>query len=84
MVNRNLIREFDVSDEDWNLAIGDSLPDDADWLKGAKLMLIRWVDGPSYQINATSIPLPPEASSDRRMPTPIPMTHTAARAEVRR
>ena len=24
MVNRNLIREFDVSDEDWNVAIGDA------------------------------------------------------------
>ena len=28
MVNRNLIREFDVSDEDWNIAIGDALPDE--------------------------------------------------------
>ena len=29
MVNRNLIREFDVSDEDWSEAIGDALLDGA-------------------------------------------------------
>ena len=33
MVNRNLIREFDVSEEDWNVAIGDALPEDMDWLE---------------------------------------------------
>src|SRR5882757_2877096 len=37
MVNRNLIREFDVSDEDWNIAIGDALPEDMGWLKGGDL-----------------------------------------------
>src|ERR1700754_90590 len=45
MVNRNLIREFDVSDEDWNVAIGDDLPDDMDWLKGGDVGPNQIVEG---------------------------------------
>src|SRR3954463_5647179 len=51
MVNRNLIREFDVSDEDWNLAIGDSLPDDADWLKGGDVGPNQIVEGRVLRID---------------------------------
>ncbi len=32
MVNRNLIREFDISDEDWDLAVGTLADDDTGWL----------------------------------------------------
>ena len=45
MVNRNLIREYDVSDEDWNIAIGDSLPEDMDWLKGGDVGPNQIVEG---------------------------------------
>src|SRR6188768_2165200 len=45
MVNRNLIREFDVSDDDWNIAIGDSLPEDMDWLKGGDVGPNQIVEG---------------------------------------
>jgi small subunit ribosomal protein S1 len=45
MVNRNLIREFDVSDEDWNVAIGETLPEDMDWLKGEEVGPNQIVEG---------------------------------------
>src|SRR3954454_12956815 len=51
MVNRNLIREFDISDEDWNIAIGDSLPDDADWLKGGDVGPNQIVEGKVLRID---------------------------------
>ena len=44
---------------------GDRYETDAGWLDGAKLMLLRWVDGPSYQVSATSVPLPPDAKRGR-------------------
>jgi small subunit ribosomal protein S1 len=34
MVNRNLIREYDVSEDEELAAIGDGMPDDFDWLGG--------------------------------------------------
>jgi small subunit ribosomal protein S1 len=45
MVNRNLIREFDVSDEDWNIAIGEALPEDMGWLKGGEVGPNQIVEG---------------------------------------
>jgi small subunit ribosomal protein S1 len=51
MVNRNLIREFDISDEDWNIAIGDALPDDADWLKGGDVGPNQIVEGKVLRID---------------------------------
>ena len=51
MVNRNLIREFDVSDEDWNEAIGDALPDDMGWLKGGDVGPNQIVEGKVLRID---------------------------------
>ena len=51
MVNRNLIREFDVSDEDWNIAIGDALPEDMDWLKGGDVGPNQIVEGKVLRID---------------------------------
>ncbi|MFO0792084.1 MAG: 30S ribosomal protein S1 [Pirellulales bacterium] len=51
MVNRNLIREFDVSDEDWNIAIGDALPDDMDWLKGEEVGPNQIVEGKVLRVD---------------------------------
>src|SRR5882757_10027924 len=51
MVNRNLIREFDVSDEDWNLAIGDALPEDMGWLKGGDVGPNQIVEGRVLRID---------------------------------
>jgi small subunit ribosomal protein S1 len=45
MVNRNLIREFDVSEEDWNIAIGEELPDEAIWLTSAEVGPNQIVEG---------------------------------------
>ena len=52
MVNRNLIREYDVSDEDWNVAIGgeDALPD-MDWLGGADVGPNQIVEGKVLRID---------------------------------
>jgi small subunit ribosomal protein S1 len=51
MVNRNLIREFDVSDEDWNVAIGDALPDDMTWLGGEDVGENQIVEGKVLRID---------------------------------
>ncbi len=51
MVNRNLVREFDVSEEDWNVAIGDALPEDMDWLKGGDVGPNQIVEGKVLRID---------------------------------
>jgi small subunit ribosomal protein S1 len=51
MVNRNLVREFDVSEEDWNAAIGDTLPDDAGWLVGGDVGPNQIVEGRVLRID---------------------------------
>jgi small subunit ribosomal protein S1 len=51
MVNRNLVREFDVSEEDWNIAIGDALPEDMDWLKGGDVGPNQIVEGKVLRID---------------------------------
>jgi len=51
MVNRNLIREFDVSDEDWNVAIGDALPSDMEWLGGEEVGPNQIVEGKVLRID---------------------------------
>ena len=51
MVNRNLIREFDVSEEDWNVAIGESLPEDMDWLGGGDVGPNQIVEGKVIRID---------------------------------
>ncbi len=45
MVNRNLIREFDVSEEDWNLAIGELDADDTSWLDSKYIDVNQIVEG---------------------------------------
>ncbi len=51
MVNRNLIREYDVSDEDWNVAIGEALPEDMDWLGGEDIGPNQIVEGKVLRID---------------------------------
>jgi len=51
MVNRNLVREFDVSDEDWSVAIGDVLPEDMDWLKGEEVGPNQIVEGKVLRVD---------------------------------
>jgi len=41
MVDRNLIREFDVSEEDWDAAIGGISVDDVSWLEGKDINVIK-------------------------------------------
>jgi small subunit ribosomal protein S1 len=51
MVNRNLIREFDVSEDDWNNAIGEMAPDDASWLGGQDIDVNQIVEGKIIRID---------------------------------
>jgi small subunit ribosomal protein S1 len=51
MVNRNLIREFDVSEEDWNDAIGELAPDDVSWLGSADVDVNQIVEGKIIRID---------------------------------
>src|SRR3982751_3230116 len=51
MVNRNLVREYDVSEEDWAEAIGDALPDDMGWLKGGDVGPNQIVEGRVLRID---------------------------------
>ena len=50
MVNRNLIREFDVSEDDWNAAIGE-VPDDASWLGSQDIDVNEIVEGKIIRID---------------------------------
>ena len=51
MVNRNLIREFDVSEEDWNAAVGTALPDEIDWVSGVNVGVNQIVEGTILRID---------------------------------
>jgi small subunit ribosomal protein S1 len=51
MVNRNLVREFDVSDDEWNVAIGEALPDDMEWLGGEDVGPNQIVEGKVLRID---------------------------------
>ncbi len=51
MVNRNLIREFDVSEEDWNAAVGTALPDEIDWVSGVSVGVNQIVEGTILRID---------------------------------
>ena len=51
MVNRNLIREFDVSEDDWNDAIGELAPDDVSWLGSADVDVNQIVEGKIIRID---------------------------------
>ena len=51
MVNRNLIREFDVSEEDWAAAIGEELPEDMTWLGGEDVSANQIVEGRVLRID---------------------------------
>ena len=51
MVNRNLIREFDVSEEEWNAAVGTALPDEIDWAAGVNVSVNQIVEGTILRID---------------------------------
>ncbi len=51
MVNRNLIREFDVSEDDWSAAIGELAPDDISWLGGKDVDVNQIVEGKIIRID---------------------------------
>ncbi|MEX2092287.1 MAG: 30S ribosomal protein S1 [Pirellulales bacterium] len=51
MVNRNLIREFDVSEEEENAAIGTATPEDMEWLGGADVTANQIVEGRVLRID---------------------------------
>src|SRR3954468_2529480 len=55
MVNRNLVREFDVSDEDWADAIGDALPEDMGWIKGGDVGPNQIAEGKVLRVDNTFI-----------------------------
>jgi small subunit ribosomal protein S1 len=51
MVNRNLIREYDVSDEDWSQAIGHLAEDDISWLDSKDIDVNQIVEGKVIRID---------------------------------
>ena len=51
MVNRNLIREFDVSEEDYIDAIGELAPDDVSWLGSQDVDVNQIVEGTIIRID---------------------------------
>jgi len=56
MVNRNLIREFDVSEDDWNAAIGvepgmELVPEELDWLAGEDVSVNQIVEGTIVRVD---------------------------------
>ncbi len=51
MVNRNLIREFDVSEDDWSAAVGELAPDDMSWLDGKDVDVNQIVEGKIIRID---------------------------------
>jgi len=51
MVNRNLIREFDITDEDWELAVGELADEDAGWLDATDVDVNQIVEGKIIRID---------------------------------
>lgn len=51
MVNRNLIREFDVSEEDWTAAVGELAPDDIGWLETSYVDVNEIVEGKIIRVD---------------------------------
>jgi small subunit ribosomal protein S1 len=51
MVNRNLIREFDVTEEEEMAAIGTASPDEMEWLSGADVTANQIVEGRVLRID---------------------------------
>ena len=51
MVNRNLIREFDISEEDWNDAVGELAADDVSWLNSKDVDVNQIVEGKIIRID---------------------------------
>ncbi|MEM9187083.1 MAG: S1 RNA-binding domain-containing protein, partial [Planctomycetota bacterium] len=56
MVNRNLIREFDVSEDDWNAAVGleegmELVPEELDWLAGEDVSVNQIVEGKIVRVD---------------------------------
>lgn len=51
MVNRNLVREYDVSDEDWVDAIGELAEDDTSWLDSQYVDINQIVEGKVIRVD---------------------------------
>jgi small subunit ribosomal protein S1 len=51
MVNRNLIREFDITEDEELAAIGTASPDDVEWLAGADVTANQIVEGRVIRID---------------------------------
>ncbi len=51
MVNRNLIREFDVSEEDWEAAIGELATDETSWLDTEYVDVNQIVEGKIIRVD---------------------------------
>ncbi|MEM1303629.1 MAG: 30S ribosomal protein S1 [Planctomycetota bacterium] len=51
MVNRNLLREFDVSDDDMIAVMGMEAPDEADWLAGEDISINQIIEGKVVRVD---------------------------------
>ncbi len=52
MVNRNLVREYDVSEEDWTAAIGELADDDIGWLDSKYVDINQIVEGEILRVDS--------------------------------
>lgn len=51
MVNRNLLREFDVSDDDLIAVMGEEAPAEADWLAGEDISVNQIIEGTIVRVD---------------------------------
>ncbi|MEN0110039.1 MAG: 30S ribosomal protein S1 [Planctomycetota bacterium] len=51
MVNRNLLREFDVTDDDLVAVMGEEVPDEASWLAGEDVSVNQIVEGKVIRVD---------------------------------
>ena len=52
MVNRNLLREYDITDDDLFAVMGEETPDEADWLAGEDVSVNQIVEGTIIRVDA--------------------------------
>ena len=55
MVNRNLIRDFEVSEADWEEALGGISADDIDWTGGVEVTVNQIVEGRILRVDPDSV-----------------------------
>jgi len=69
MVNRNLIRELDITEEDWSEALGGATADDIDWSGGKDVGINQIVEGKILRIDNDYVLVDVGYKSEGSIPT---------------